>query len=133
MRTLLMGRVLLADDGPDNQVLIGALLRGQGLEVTVVEDGQQALDAVLAAAPDLVLMDVQMPNMDGLEATRRLRASGHRGPIVALTANLLPGVRERCLTAGCDDFLTKPLDRGEFQALLARHLAARTGFPTDPT
>jgi CheY-like chemotaxis protein/HPt (histidine-containing phosphotransfer) domain-containing protein len=112
-------------------VLIGTLLRRQGLVVKVVENGQLALDAAKEGHPfDLVLMDIQMPTMDGLEATRQLRARGFGGPVVALTANAMAGERERCLDAGCDDYLTKPVDREEFLRMLTRYLGT-TPVPPD--
>jgi len=126
----LEGRVLLVEDGPDNQRLIALLLAKVGLEAVVVENGQQAVERVhearLAGTPfQLVLMDMQMPVMDGYTATRILRRQGYDGSIVALTAHAMDAERGRCLSAGCDDFATKPIDRGRFYALLRRHLAER--------
>ncbi|MDB5101401.1 MAG: sensor protein [Cyanobacteria bacterium RYN_339] len=120
----LVGRVLLAEDGPDNQVLLRTLIRRLGPEVVVAENGQVAMDHARAGAFDLVLMDMQMPVMDGYRATAQLRDHGYRGPIVALTAHAMAGERERCLAAGCDDFLSKPVDRLELRRLVARYLSA---------
>jgi len=124
----LTGRVLLVEDGRDNQLLVRRLLGKAGLETEVCENGQQAVERVLAARAggepfDLILMDMQMPIMDGYTATRLLRSRGHHGPIVALTAHAMDTERARCLACGCDDFATKPIDREAFYALLARHLA----------
>jgi signal transduction histidine kinase/CheY-like chemotaxis protein len=122
-------RVLLAEDGADNQRLISFLLTNAGAETTVVEDGKQALESALALPPgggqrcidptgpfDVILMDMQMPIMDGYEATRRLRQAGYRGPIIALTAHAMAEDRQKCLDAGCDDYVAKPIER---QKLLA--------------
>jgi CheY-like chemotaxis protein len=104
------------EDGPDNQRLIAHLLRKAGAQVTVAENGRRAVDAVWAARDagcpfDLVLMDMQMPVMDGYVATSTLRTGGYAGPIVALTANAMPTDRQKCLDAGCDEYLSKPIDR----------------------
>ncbi|WP_425617219.1 response regulator [Anatilimnocola sp. NA78] len=120
-------RVLLAEDGPDNRRLISYLLCKAGAQVTLAEDGQQAVDQVLAAEAngepfDLVLMDMIMPGMDGVEATRRLREEGLRLPIIALTANAMSGVRNQCLAAGCDDFATKPIDRSTLLTVIRKWL-----------
>jgi signal transduction histidine kinase/DNA-binding NarL/FixJ family response regulator len=106
----LRGRVLLAEDGPDNRKLIKAFLARLGLEFTVVENGAQALEAALAESFDLILMDVHMPVLDGIAATRALRASGCGVPIVALTANVMAEDVQRYLKAGCTRCVGKPID-----------------------
>ncbi len=126
-RVRLRGRILLAEDGEDNQRLIGGLLRSRGAEVEVAENGEIALErfalAELAGEPfDLVLMDMQMPLLDGYATTRALRGRGSTTPVVALTAHATTEDRERCLGAGCDDFATKPIRRAELLALVARWL-----------
>jgi len=123
----LTGTVLLVEDGPDNQRLIELLLRNVGLDVVMAENGQQAVERVQEARTSgkrfsLVLMDMQMPVMDGYTATRILRRQGFQPPIVALTAHAMDTERSRCISAGCDDFATKPIDRTRFYALLRRHL-----------
>ncbi|HXZ86298.1 MAG TPA: ATP-binding protein, partial [Myxococcota bacterium] len=123
-------RVLLAEDGVDNQRLVRALLRPTAVEVAVVENGAQAVDQALAALDagrpfELVLMDMQMPVMDGYEATRRLRAEAYTGPIVALTAHAMSTDRSRCLEAGCDDYLSKPIDRAKLIEVVARFAGER--------
>ncbi|MBS0203523.1 MAG: response regulator [Planctomycetes bacterium] len=113
-------RILLAEDGPDNQLLIGTFLRKLGADVTIVDNGRKAVDAALISLSnghpfDLILMDMQMPILDGYSATRELRAHGWQGPILALTANAMSGDRQKCLDAGCNDFASKPFDRIRLQ------------------
>jgi CheY-like chemotaxis protein len=119
----LRGRVLLAEDSPDNQRLISRYIRKTGADVVIAQNGRIAVEQALSDHFDLILMDMQMPLMDGIEATQLLRRAGYPGPIVALTANAFREDRERCADAGCNDFLTKPVDRTAFQRTLAKYLA----------
>jgi CheY-like chemotaxis protein/HPt (histidine-containing phosphotransfer) domain-containing protein len=118
-------RVLVADDHAVNQRLVLLQLTSLGHRADLVSSGAEAVAMVACRPYDVVLMDVQMPDLDGLEATRRIRAHcaglADRGPwIIALTANAQPGAREACLAAGMDDYLTKPLVRPDLVAALAR-------------
>jgi len=115
-------RILLAEDNAVNQKLALRLLAQLGYEARVAGDGQQAIDALVDSAFDVVLMDVQMPELDGLEATRRIR---NRWPdrdlrIVAMTANAMAGDREACLAAGMDDYISKPIRVADLTAALER-------------
>jgi signal transduction histidine kinase/CheY-like chemotaxis protein len=115
--------ILVAEDNAVNQTIIDAMLRKLGHQITVVGTGVEALEALASADFDLVLMDCNMPEMDGIEATKRLRAGGVRDsriPVIALTANAMEGDRERCLAAGMDDFVAKPVTIAELRKAIER-------------
>ena len=113
-------RVLMAEDNPINAMLARTLLRREGAETHHVEGGEAALEALIGGTYDLILMDVRMPGLGGLEATRALRARGVETPVVALTANAFEDDRRACMDAGMDDFLVKPLSPEALRAALAR-------------
>ena len=120
------GRVLLVEDSQVNQTVAIAMLKKAGYQVDAVGNGLEAVQAVRTLPYDLVLMDLAMPEMDGFEATAEIRhmpGPERDLPIIAMTANALPGDRERCLAAGMDDYLTKPIDRAQLLATLERWLA----------
>ncbi|MEZ6242565.1 MAG: CHASE domain-containing protein [Phycisphaerales bacterium] len=120
MMRVLHGHVLVVDDGPDNRRLIGHVLSRAGLEVEMVESGVEAIERLTRGDTfDLILLDMQMPVLDGYETARRLRELGVRIPVLALTAHAMPGDRERCLDAGCDDYETKPIDRASLLGTIA--------------
>lgn len=112
-------KILLVEDNPQNRYLVTFLLEKNGYEVVSAEDGEQAIVVVEAERPDLILMDVQLPKLDGYEATRRIKADDRFKdiPLVALTAHSMKGDRGKALAAGCDDYITKPVDA---EGLLAR-------------
>ncbi|MCB4359325.1 response regulator [Quatrionicoccus australiensis] len=129
----LRGRVLIAEDNESNLIVARAHLERAGIRVSTVSDGRQALEMLADERFDLVLMDCQMPLLDGFEATRILRqreeGSGLHLPVVALTANAMPGDRIRCMEAGMDDYLTKPYSGDEMLAILQRWLPAERRQP----
>jgi CheY-like chemotaxis protein len=130
-------KVLLAEDNAVNRTLATRLLEKHGHTVVVVENGRQALEALDRETVDLVLMDVQMPEMDGLEATAAIREkekkTGSHVPIIALTAHAMKGDREKCLAAGTDDYLTKPIRTADLFAAIDRLKNAKSDAPPSAT
>jgi PAS domain S-box-containing protein len=118
----LRGSVLFADDALDNRRLIEHLLRKTGVEITLVENGLEAAQAALSRPFNLILMDIQMPLVDGLSATRQIRAAGITTPVIAVSAGAMNSDVESALDAGCTQHLTKPFDRRTFYELLSRYL-----------
>ncbi|MEO5823780.1 MAG: response regulator, partial [Vicinamibacteraceae bacterium] len=121
--------VLVAEDNPVNQRVATAMLKRRGHQVTIADNGAEAVRLVAAQAFDAVFMDVQMPELDGLEATQAIRRSeagtGQRLPIIAMTAHAMNGDRERCLAAGMDDYLTKPVSIAGIDRVLTALAAAK--------
>jgi two-component system cell cycle response regulator DivK len=117
MKTM-AARVLYVEDNDDNIYLLARRLSRNGYDVLVARDGQSAIDMALAEAPDLILMDLNLPVIDGWEVTRRLKAMTEMKdiPIIALTSHAMAGDREKALAAGCDDYDTKPIDFSRLQA-----------------
>jgi CheY-like chemotaxis protein len=118
------GSILAVDDHPVNLKLIRVLLVGEGYNVRIVEDAEAALAAIATSAPEMILMDLQLPGMDGFELTRRLKADPvTRGIVIlAMTAYAMKGDKERALAAGCDGYLSKPLDTRALPAIIAGYL-----------
>jgi CheY-like chemotaxis protein len=124
-----MPKILLVEDNEMNRDMLSRRLERRGYQVVIAVDGQQGVDAALAEPPDLILMDMSLPVLDGWEATRRLKAEAKTRaiPIIALTAHAMAGDREKALEAGCDDYDTKPIDLprllGKIDALLGKEAA----------
>jgi len=119
-------RILLAEDDITNQKVVIGILEQEGYRVTAVAEGRSCLEKLAEQYFDLILMDVQMPGMDGLETTRAIRGTGNMIPILALTAHAYPQDRERCLAAGMDDYITKPINRNLFLETLETYIPAQT-------
>jgi CheY-like chemotaxis protein len=117
-------RVLIVDDNPTNLKLVAYLVKAQGYEVETASDAETALAAIATNRPRLILMDLQLPGIDGLELTRRLKAdpSTREIKVIALTAYAMKGDHEKAIAAGCDDYVTKPIDTRALPQVIARHL-----------
>jgi signal transduction histidine kinase/HPt (histidine-containing phosphotransfer) domain-containing protein len=124
VQTHFSGHILIAEDIDTNQKVIKRLLERHGATVTIVENGQEAVTAALVQSYDLILMDIQMPVMNGYEATRTLREKEIVTPIVALTAHAMQGDEKKCLDAGCDDYLSKPVNSNKLEQILGKYLSS---------
>jgi CheY-like chemotaxis protein len=118
-------RILVAEDSPTNIAMLRAYFRSQTCQLVLARDGKEAIDRALAEIPDIIIMDVMMPRMDGLEAMKRLRADPRTAgvPVVCLTALAMSGDEERCLAAGADAFLCKPINFGVLATTINRLVA----------
>jgi CheY-like chemotaxis protein len=131
--SVLYGRILLAEDNPVNQEVAEGMLKAFGCQVQVVGNGQAAVNALSHTPYDIVLMDCQMPVMDGFAATAVIRKNKHTLPIIAVTANAIAGDRERCLAAGMNDYLSKPFTHAKLREILERWLPPpKPGQPDEP-
>jgi signal transduction histidine kinase/DNA-binding response OmpR family regulator len=129
-------RILLADDSPDNRILISRILSRAGADVTLATNGLEAVEQLMAACDtpfDVLLLDMQMPVMDGYTAAGRLRELGWTGPIIALTANAMRGDAERCLEAGCSGYATKPIERDLLLQEISRQWTRQLNSVGSPT
>lgn len=118
------GRILVVEDNHDNMTLISDVLNSLNYEVIAAKDGEEAVRSARAEKPDLILMDLSLPRMDGWTATRQLKADPdvHHIPVIALTAHAMIGDRERALAAGCDDYVSKPINIRELAGKLRQLL-----------
>lgn len=119
-----MGKILYVEDNEQNMRLVRKILKHAGYDVVEAPDGLSGLDMAAREVPDLILMDVNLPDIDGLEATARLKKTPDlaRIPVIALTANAMVGDREKALKAGCDDYLPKPISREDLLRMISHHL-----------
>jgi CheY-like chemotaxis protein len=117
-------RILLVEDNEVNRRLAGFLLRSQGYQVIEATTAQAAFDVIANNRPDLIVMDIQLPGMDGLEATTKLKAEPATAniPVIAVTSYAMAGDRDKALAAGCSGYVTKPIDKTIFLAEISRHL-----------
>jgi len=117
-------KTLVIEDNENNRYLIGYILKKYGHEVVEATSGEEGVEIALKERPDLILMDIQLPGMDGLEATRQIRASETNGgiPIIALTSYAMTGDKERALKAGCTGYIEKPIDPETIMSNLERYL-----------
>jgi CheY-like chemotaxis protein len=122
-------RVLVAEDCPDSRQAVCSFLSHAGFDVTPAENGRVAVALSRAGKFDLVLLDMQMPEVDGYEAARQLRGDGFRGPVIALTGDVQPGDEQACHEAGCDEYLAKPWDPKHLMKVVAAHLKAKRQRP----
>ena len=116
--------VLCIEDNPANMILVGRVVEAEGYELIKAEDGYKALEVLENTVPDIILLDINLPGIDGLELARRFKADERLAPVplIATTAQVLVGDRERCLEAGCDDYLPKPLDIRKLREVIKQYI-----------
>lgn len=121
----MVARILCVEDNPQNMRLVRKILKHEGYEVLEAEDGASGLAIAEAEKPDLILMDINLPDIDGLEVTKLIKAQAHlvHIPIVALTANAMYGDEERCLAAGCDGYIAKPVSKEKLVSSIEAYLS----------
>ncbi len=122
-------KILIVEDNPTNMRLISMVLGSKGYSLLEAIDGEEALAVAIEGRPDLIVMDIQLPKMDGLEVTRRLRQTPEfkQTPIIALTASAMEGDREKIMAAGCDEYISKPVNTRQFPQLVAEMLQRGRG------
>lgn len=127
-------RILIVDDNPTNLKLVAYLMKANGYTVDTALDAESALDAIRAARPAVILMDIQLPGKDGLQLTRQLKGDAETKDIViiAVTAYAMKGDQDKALAAGCDDYVTKPIDTRALPEIIARHISGQGRMPQPP-
>lgn len=120
--------VLCIEDNPANMILVERVVEAEGHNLLKAADGTQALNLLSGIVPDIILLDINLPGIDGLELARRFKADERLSsvPLIATTAQVLVGDRERCLEAGCDDYLPKPLDIRKLREVIRQHLGEKS-------
>ena len=116
------GRVLVVEDSLTNQILIKLLLEKLGFVVTIAQDGFQAIDAVNGQVFDLIFMDMQMPNMNGYDATKKIRNLGVKTAVIAMTGSIMHEDGKKCIEVGCDNYVSKPIDRRHLVKIISKYL-----------
>lgn len=121
-------KVLCIEDNISNMTLVSRIVEAEGHELLRAEDGPKALDVLASTTPDIILLDINIPGIDGFEMARRIKADASMAsiPVIATTANVLVGDKERCLEAGCDDYLPKPLDIRRLREMMRQYLTSES-------
>lgn len=118
-------KALVAEDCPTNQLVIKLMLEKLGVEVDLAADGAEAVEMAEENDYDLIFMDIQMPNMNGYEATVKIKTFKKAVPVIAVTAHAMVGDRDKCVAAGCDDYITKPIIKDKLAEIIEKHCCSR--------